>query len=253
MVKSKKQLIEVSIDGLDYPIKIGKKVTAEGDNTITSISIHAMIEKIYEKQFEENILYILNNRDEYVGLQQLSNKMITYLNSINARTADIVFSFPFFIEKILTATQQRILTKHTCQFKISKSLNFDFTKKYIVEIPVIGAEFIPSEIQKELFEIPAALVVEMDGFDVFFIEDIIDLVEKRIYNEYSNSFSFVEKDLKILLLEKLENDLCKEFNSENCSVKILIRKGFYSYSTNLVSEIFKLIPSTEFVEERSLS
>ncbi len=46
MVKSKKQLIEVSIDGLDYPIKIGKKVTAEGDNTITSISIHAMIEKI---------------------------------------------------------------------------------------------------------------------------------------------------------------------------------------------------------------
>ena len=76
MLERKTNLVEVSMEGLHHPMKIGVKARTEGDNTITRITVHAKIENKFEEQFEENILRIVNNTREYTGPQQLSSNLI---------------------------------------------------------------------------------------------------------------------------------------------------------------------------------
>lgn len=239
MATVKKNLLEVCIEGLEFPLKVGRKSKTEGENTLVTISVSARIEKKFEEQFETNILGIICNSDDYVGLQQLANKIVSYLNSIDARSIDLIFSFPFFIEKCPRNTRQKHSMKYKCQFKVTKNSSFDYSRNYLVEIPVILKEYLMPGIQKEILDIPALLQIEMEGFDVYFIEDIVELVENQFEKLNSSPFSIFDDKNRFSLLEKLENKLSEEFNTDRCTVKLITRKMLYSFSLGLSGERYK--------------
>jgi hypothetical protein len=239
MAKSKKNLIEICIDGLEFPLKVGKKSKTEGENTLVTISVSARVEKKFEEQFETNILGIICNSDDYIGLQQLSNKIVSYLNSIDARSIDLIFSFPFFIEKCHRNARQKHSMKYKCQFKVTKNSSFDYSRNYLVEIPVVLKEYLMPGIQKEILDIPALLLIEMEGFDVYFLEDIVELVENQFERLNSSPLSIFDDDNRFSLLEKLENKLSEEFNTDKCTVKLITRKMLYSFSLGLSGERYK--------------
>lgn len=235
MTKNKKNLIEVCIEDLEYPIKVGKKAKFEVEHTLVTISIRAKIEKEFKDQFEENILRIVNNTREYTGPQQLSSNLIRYLDSIDAKTARLNFKYPFFLERKLPASQQKYLMKYICQLTLTKTFPGHYIKKYTIEIPVISKEYIIPGIQRDILEIPVSFVVEMEGDIVFFPEDLIDMIERKINSGYFTPLSVFEEDIKLLLLKKIEKELYKEFYADKCTIKIITRKRLYTFSSKLVS------------------
>ncbi len=239
MAKNKKYLVEIVMDGLEYPIRVGKKEKLEGANTLVTTSIRTRIEKKIEEQFEADILGIIGNNDDYVGLQQLSNRIISYLNSIEARSIDLIFSFPFFIEKYRRSSRQKHSMKYKCQLKINKDSAYYYSRRYSIEVPVVIKEYLIPGIQKEILEIPAIILTELEGLDVYFIEDIVDLIEKEVENLNYSLLSVFEDSDKFSLLEKIEEKLCEEFNTDKCSVKFVAQKNLYTYSTELSGEIYK--------------
>lgn len=251
MAAVKKNLIEVCMEGLEFPLKVGKKSKTDGENTLVNISICARIERKYEDLFEADIHAIINNTDDYVGLQQLSNKMINYLNSIQARAINVKFNFPFFIEKVDRTVNHKYLMKYRCQFKITKNSSFDYSRNYLVEIPVVLKEYLIPGIQKEILEIPGFLLIEMEGSDVYFIEDIIELVENQFEKLNSSPLSIFDDNNRFSLLEKLEDKLSKEFNTDKCNIKLKTRKILYSYSLGLSSESYKSSLINEYDTEHT--
>lgn len=249
MATVKKNLLEVCIEGLEFPLKVGKKSKTEGENTLVTISVSARIEKKFEEQFETDILGIICNSDDYVGLQQLANKIVSYLNSVDARSIDLIFSFPFFIEKCLRSTTQKHSMKYKCQFKVTKNSSLDYSRNYLVEIPVVLKEYLIPGIQKEILDIPANLQIEMEGFDVYFIEDIVELVENQFEMLNSSPLSIFDDNNRFTLLEKLENKLSGEFNTDKCTVKLMTRKMLYSFSLGLSGERYKPALSNEYETE----
>lgn len=249
MANSKRKLVEVCLNGLELPITIGKKAVSEGETTLTTISIRAIIDKVYEEKFEENILSIINKTDEYIGHQQLNDKLSGYLNSIDAGKFDIQFQFPFFNRKKLSWSNQKYLIKYLSKFSVSKTSFYNYSRKYSVEIPVISKEYIIPGIYKDILEIPAKIFVELEGTDVYFIEDVIDLVEQQFYSSNYNPFVEYKEDPKFILLEKIENKLYNRFNIEKCSATISSKKGFYSYSAKLSSYNYKLNNNFDYQTE----
>jgi hypothetical protein len=238
MATVKKNLLEVSIEELEFPLKVGKKSNTEGENTLVTISVKARIEKKDADQFEDNILAIINDIENYVGLQQLSDRMINYLNTIQARSIKMVFSFPFFIEKVDRTVNRTYLMKYRCQFKVTKNSSIDYSRNYLVEIPVVLKEYLIPGIQKEILDIPACLLIEMEGFDVYFIEDIVELAENQFEKLNSTPLSVFNDDNRFLLLEILENKLSEEFNTDKCTVKLITRKKLYSFSLGISGESY---------------
>lgn len=239
MVTVKKNLLEVCIEGLEFPLKVVKKSKTDGENTLVTISVRARIEQKFEEQFETDILGIICNSDDYVGLKQLSNKIISYLNSIDARSLDLIFSFPFFIEKYSRNTSQKHSMKYRCQLKVTKNSSFDYSKNYLVEIPVVLKEYLLPGIQKEILDIPAHFLIEMEVFDGYFLEDIIELVEYQFERLNFSPLSIFDDNNRFSLLEKLKNKLSEEFNTDKCTVKLITQKMLYSFSLGISAESYK--------------
>lgn len=249
MSRSKKKSIEVCLEGLELPIAVGRKAVSEGENTLTKISVRAKINKVYEEKFEEAILGIINKTEEYIGYQQLSDKLSGYLNSINADKFEILFEFPFFISKKLGGSNQKYIIKYLSQFRFAKTSLYTYLRKYFVEIPVISKEYIVQGIYNDILEIPAKIIVEIEGFDVYFIEDIIDLVENQFYSSNYNPFMAYKEDPKLVLLEKIENELYNRFNIEKCTATIISKKGFYDYSAKFADLNYKLNENYDYETE----
>jgi len=249
MINKNRNLVEVCIDGLRFPLQIGKKNKTEGDTTVTSISIKSKIENIHEENFEHNILNIINRRDNYIGPLQLTDRLFSYLTSINARSIDIKFAYPLFLEKKFTAVNRKQLMEYNCRFEVQKNILPFPTRKFTIEIPIIAKEYVIPGIQTDIFEIPVVIVVEVIGSDVYFMEDFIGIVEKQINGIYSNLLTVLVEETKPLLLRKIENEIYKVFNVEKCSVKMITRKVSYSYSAKLVDEPEELRVNNEYETE----
>lgn len=249
MNNKNRNLVEVCIEGLSFPLQIGKKNKAEGDGTITNISIKTKIANIHEEHFEHDILNIINRRVNYTGPLQLTDRLISYLTSINARSIDIKFAYPLFLEKKFTAVNQKYLMEYNCRFEVQKNFLPFPTRKFTVEIPVIAKEYVIPGIQTDIFEIPVVVVVDVIGSDVYFMEDFVEIVEKKINGTYSNLLDVLNEDTKPLLLGKIEKEIYRVFNVEKCSVKMITRKVSYSYSVKLVDEPQVLRVNNEYETE----
>lgn len=236
MKENEKYFVSISMNDLSYPIKIGIKSRAEGESTITNLTIKTEIEKGYEPQVENNVISIITDRKNYVGPIQLSNKLISYFKSINANKIFINFKYPFFMEKISPFNEQKQLMKYHCEFTVKKNSSDEYIKHYKIEIPIVIEEYFASGIQNEIMELPLKIVVETEGFESLFTEDIIQLVEKIVLE--SNIIGNPNgDDLKLLLVKKIKSELFEKCNVERCSVKIVNQKMLYSYSVEVTSEV----------------
>lgn len=236
MEDKEKYFVNVAMNDLSYPIKIGIKSRSEGESTITNLTIQAEIEREYEPQVENNIIGIITDRNNYVGPIQLSNKLINYLKSINANKLLINFKYPFFLEKISPFDKQKHLMKYHCEFTVKKNTLNEYTKQYKIEIPIVMEEYLAQGIQNDIMELPLKIVVQTEGYETLFSEDIIHLVENIILES-----SFIGKtngdDTKLHLLEKIKLELFEKYKVERCTVKIVNQKILYSYSVEVGSVI----------------
>ncbi|MCB0748008.1 MAG: GTP cyclohydrolase I FolE2 [Ignavibacteriae bacterium] len=250
MNENEKYFVTIGIRDLSYPINIGVKSRAEGVSTITNLTIQAEIEKQYETQVEEQIFNIINDRSNYIGPNQLSKLLMNYLKSLNANKLIINFKYPFFLEKTSPVSKQKQLMKYHCEFSVKKNIYREYKKQYKIEIPVVVEQFLVPGIQKDFLELPVKIVVETEGIETFFAEDIIQLIERNILDSnFINSHNENGDNVKLLLIENIKNELFEKYNVEKCSVKVVNQKMLYSYSVQVSTETEQLKPEAEIEKE----
>ncbi|MBZ0200349.1 MAG: hypothetical protein K8H86_10805, partial [Ignavibacteriaceae bacterium] len=105
-------------------------------------------------------------------------------------------------------------------------------------------------IQKNILEIPAETVVELEGFDTFFAEDILEIVEAALKNDTNDLLNIYETDLNLLFIDRLKIKLNDRYSIENCSVKVIVKKALYTYSEKISSKSGRKIDYNKFTKEQ---
>jgi hypothetical protein len=242
MNKERINFIDVSIKNLQYPINIGLKKKAEGEQIIANINVQAKIEKKMEGRFESGVIEIISERNKYKGPKQLSSKLIDYLDKLKAASTIINFRYPFFYDRTIKGTNINTLIKYMCEYTIIKNTLKEFKQKYKVKLSIIADKYLIPGLKKEILDIPAKIVVEIEGFDTIFTEDIIEIVERGINkNEYNTLRESIKNILnppnaELELIESIESELYKNNDIDSCSVKMINKKLPYDYSVEVSSE-----------------
>ena len=248
-------LVDVCIDNYFFPIRVASKPNYEGEETITKICVNAKVGDKYEKDFSDNILGIVNNTQSYIGLNQLSTKIIDYLNSIDALTATIDFHYPYFIKRNFSSSGKSIVEKLICTYTFEVTTLFKCRKRYRVEIPV-NHSLVINEYFKTNIDAPIKIVVEIDGLDTIFVEDIIDVVDNILFTEqdesrgkntnerFRNSY-----DYRINLIEMIKNNLFKKYNFYSSSVKIIEQRNQYVRHSKISRKENELFDETVYEGE----
>ncbi len=225
--------VDVCIDNYFFPIRVASKPNYEGEVTIIKVCVKAKIDDKYEKDFSDNILGIVNDTENYIGLDQLSTKIIAYLNSIDALTAKIDYHYPYFVKRNFSSSGNSFVEKLICTYSFEITTLFKCKKRYRVEIPV-NYSLVINKYFKTDIDVPIKIVVEIDGLDTIFVEDIIDVVDNILFTEqdefrskninerFDNSY-----DYRINLMEMIKNDLFKKYNFYSSSVKIIEQRNQY--------------------------
>ncbi len=251
MEERKRHFISVCMNDIYYPMKVGLKSKTEGENTLSKIMIKAEIERKHSEEFKNRIIEIINDRNKYTGPMQLSDKLISFINTLDANSFIIKFRYPLFVEENFPSTNNKRLMRYYCEQTIIKNSLIKYKKLYKVEVPIIVEYMIPG-IQKDILEIPKKIVIEIDGFESIFAEDIIQIVENTLRNEICD-INIVRGNMNLSMINKLQKELAKKYKNENCSVKVITKKLFYTYSEKLSWKNGMELVENKYMTEWSLS
>lgn len=245
MNECKISFVEVCIKNLNFPIKIGSKNKLDGVDTLANITIKAKIDVKKENEFKTQIPAIINNRCNYTGPRELSIKLISFIDSLNAKDIAVNFKFPFFYERASEGLNEKFLIKYPCSYSFKKTSLINFKQKYKVEVPIIAEQYRTIGIPNEFIELPAKIVVSIDSFEAIFFEDLIETVEDNIKNAGKYNLKTTIKDLlsfdnqnkrDLYIIENIKNDFYKKNYIKNCSVEFINRKISFTYSIKVSAE-----------------
>lgn len=235
MKDEQNSLIKVNMRNLYYPMKVMSKHYYYGESTIVNISIDSVIDSSFEEEFAKNIIKIISDRKEYIGPNQLTKKFFDYTNTITSDNTSISFEYPYFI-KDLSSNMGNKITKCFCRYTVEKDLSFGYKRMHQVIVPVTMYHALLPFLENPL-DSPIEIVVEFEGDDTIFTEDIVEIVESSILKviNYSivNDYTGTEKNannFKLMLLNDIRNTLFSKFNINKCSVKAVNQQLLYLYS-----------------------
>ncbi|HMN24205.1 MAG: hypothetical protein IT276_04205 [Ignavibacteriaceae bacterium] len=245
MSEFKISLIDVCIKDLSFPIKIGLKNSSEGINTLADMTVRSTIDRKMENDFKIQVPKIINDIQSYVGPRQLSSKLINFIDTLNAKSINIIFKFPFFYGKKLNELNERFLVKYPCEYSFSKTSLINYKQTYKVEVPIIAEQYQLIGIPSESIDMPLKIIVEIESFEAIFIEDIIRTVEHNFYRTENHNLKDVIKGLLNLknqsnveldLIESIKKDLFNNNEIKNCSVEFNNQRIPYNYSIKVSAE-----------------
>lgn len=245
MNEFKINFIDVCIKDLSFPIKIGLKNSSEGINTLADMTVKSTIDRKMENDFKIQVPKIINDIQSYVGPRQLSSKLINFIDTLNAKSINIIFKFPFFYGKRLNELNEKFLVKYPCEYSFSKTSLINYKQTYKVEVPIIAEQYQLIGIPSESIDMPLKIIVEIESFEAIFIEDIIQIVEHNFYKTENHKLKDVIKDLLNLknqsnaeldLIESIKKDLFKNNEIKNCSVEFNNQRIPYNYSIKVSTE-----------------
>lgn len=245
MNEFKMSFIDVCIKDLSFPIKIGLKNSSDGINTLADMTVKSTIDRKMENDFKIQVPKIINDIQSYVGPRQLSSKLINFIDTLNAKSINIIFKFPFFYGKRLNELNEKFLVKYPCEYSFSKTSLINYKQTYKVEVPIIAEQYQLIGIPSESIDMPLKIIVEIESFEAIFIEDIIRIVEQNFYKTENHKLKDVIKDLlniknqsntELDLIESIKKDLFKNNEIKNCSVEFNNQRIPYNYSIKVSAE-----------------
>ncbi len=245
MSEFKLNFIDVCIKDLDFPIKIGLKNNAEGINTIAEITVRASIDRRMENEFKIQVPKIINDTQNYVGSRQLSSRLINFIDTLNAKSINVIFKFPFFFGKRINELNEKFLIKYPCEYSFSKTSLISYKQTYKVEVPIIAEQYQLIGVPSESIDLPFKIIVEIESFEAIFIEDIIRTVEQNFYRTENYKLKDVIRDLlnlknqsnvELNLIDSIKKDLYNNNEIKSCSVEFSNHRIPYNYSIKVSAE-----------------
>ena len=180
---------QVGVKGIRYPITVLDKNMGE-QQTVAEINMYVSLPRYYKGTHMSRFVEILNEHSRRISLQNFSEILEEMKKRLNAESAHMEISFPYFINKAAPVTRSEGLMEYRCTFK--GSLNDGTDLITMIHVPI--STLCPCS--KEISEFGAhnqrgevRLQVRFNKF--IWLEDLIRLVED---SASSDVFSVLKRE-----------------------------------------------------------
>ena len=167
---------QVGVKGIRYPITVLDKNMGE-QQTVAKINMYVNLPRYYKGTHMSRFVEILNEHSRRISLQNFSEILEEMKKRLNAESAHMEITFPYFINKAAPVTGSEGMMEYKCTFK--GSLNRGIDLMITIHVPI--STLCPCS--KEISDFGAhnqrgevRLQVRFNKF--VWIEDLIELVEK---------------------------------------------------------------------------
>jgi len=172
---------KVGIKDIRYPITVLDKAT-KTQQTVAMINMYVNLPRDYKGTHMSRLIEILNEHDRMISIQNFSEILSTMKKQLNAESAHIEISFPYFIMKSSPVSHSQGLMEYQCAFKGSLNKGKDLV--VMINVPITTL----CPCSKEISDFGAhnqrgevRLQVRFKKF--VWIEDLIKLVEECASSE----------------------------------------------------------------------
>ena len=191
---------QVGVKGIRYPITVLDKDMGKQE-TVANINMYVNLPRQYKGTHMSRFVEILNEHRERISLQNFSEILEEMKKRLNAESAHMEITFPYFIKKRAPVTGSEGMMEYQCTFK--GSLNSGSDLVIIIHVPI--STLCPCS--KEISEFGAhnqrgevTLQVRFKKF--IWIEDLIELVEE---SASSDVYSVLKREDEKYVTEKAYN------------------------------------------------
>ncbi len=193
---------KVGVKDVRYPITVLDK-EIKTQQTVALINMYVNLPRDYKGTHMSRLVEILNEHNRRISIQNFSDILSTMKERLNAESAHIEISFPYFIMKSAPVTRSQGLMEYQCTFK--GSLN-NQGKDLVILLNVPITTLCPCS--KEISEFSAhnqrGEVRLQARFKKFiWIEDLIKLVEG---NASCDIYSVLKREDEKYVTEKAYNN-----------------------------------------------
>jgi GTP cyclohydrolase I len=172
----KVEIQKVGIKNIRYPITVLDRANGY-QNVLASINMYVNLPHHFKGAHMSRFVEVLHEHRDRINLQNFDKILEDLRNKLNAESAHLQVSFPYFIEKGAPITGAKGLMEYTCEFSGSFS---QATRDFYVGITVPVTTLCPcsKEISDRGSHNQRGLILVKLWYKKFFwIEDIIALIE----------------------------------------------------------------------------
>jgi GTP cyclohydrolase I len=167
---------QVGVKGIRYPITVRDKNMGE-QQTVAEINMYVSLPRYYKGTHMSRFVEILNEHSQRISLQNFAEILGEMKRRLDAKSAHMEISFPYFIKKAAPITRSEGLMEYKCTFKGSLNDGSDLMTTVHVPISTLcpcSKEISDSGAHNQRGEV--RLQVRFKKF--IWIEDLIRLVEE---------------------------------------------------------------------------
>ena len=191
---------QVGVKGIRYPITVLDKDMGE-QQTVARINMYVNLPRYYKGTHMSRFVEILNEHSRRISLQNFSEILEEMKKRLNAESAHMEISFPYFINKAAPVTGSEGLMEYECTFKGSLKEGSDLVT--IIRVPIstlcpCSREISDSGAHNQRGEV--RLQVRFKKF--IWIEDLIKLAEE---SASSDVYSVLKREDEKYVTERAYN------------------------------------------------
>jgi GTP cyclohydrolase I len=192
---------QVGVKGIRYPITVLDKDMGQ-QQTVAKINMYVNLPRYYKGTHMSRFVEVLNEHSRRISLQNFSEILEEVKSRLNAESAHMEITFPYFINKAAPVSGAEGLMEYQCTFR--GSLNHGKDLIVIIRVPI--STLCPCS--KEISDYGAhnqrgevRLQVRFNKF--VWIEDLIRLVEESASTDV---FSVLKREDEKYVTEKAYNN-----------------------------------------------
>ncbi len=191
---------QVGVKGISYPIIVLDKINGK-QHTIATINMYVNLPRHYKGTHMSRFVEILNEHSKRISLQNFSEILEDVKNRLNAESAHMEISFPYFIKKMAPVSGSEGMMEYRCTFKGSVNKRCDLIT--IINVPITTLCPCSKEISDFGAHNQRGVVTLQVRFKKFiWLEDLISMVEETAS---SDVYSVLKREDEKFVTEKAYN------------------------------------------------
>lgn len=172
---------KVGVKGVRYPIVVLDKKN-KSQKTVATINMYVDLPRHFRGTHMSRFIEILNQHSSRMTFHNIGPILTEMREKLDAKSAHLEISFPYFIEKTAPVSGQRSTMVYDCKFISSQ----DDHDEFIVEVNVPVMSLCPCS--KEISDRGAhnqrsIVTVKVKTNGLVWIEDIVEIVEEAASSE----------------------------------------------------------------------
>lgn len=188
---------QVGVKGIRYPISVLDKNNGK-QQTVAKINMYVNLPRHYKGTHMSRFVEILNDHSKSISLQNFSEILEEVKSRLNAESAHMEITFPYFINKMAPVTGSEGLMEYKCTFRGSMNKGLDIIT--IIRVPISTLCPCSKEISDFGAHNQRGIVTLRVRFKKFiWIEDLIKLVENAASSEV---YSVLKREDEKFVTEK---------------------------------------------------